>query len=225
MINRLSLKNFVGVGFAIGAILLTVLMFETSILDDALGIDIFAVLERKGYDVLMQIRGARQQSNDIVLVKIDEYSLDKLGGWPISHDQYGAVMTLMSTYGAKAVALDLIIGESKDERDSIDNATMVGYLSNASGIFNSIGPYIPERSEVGRRDIDAAAVPIVGRFGIPAPQQHTFLRSPFLFQRSQTPGAPLLQCFLEASRVLWSRPKETHLSFRLLATREKQIRG
>ena len=183
MNKAFSPKNLVGAGFAVGAILLSLLIFETSILEHTFGIDIFAVLERKGYDVLMQSRGARQQSNEIMLVKIDEYSLDKLGGWPISHDQYGAVMTLMSTYGAKAVALDLIIGDSRDERDSIENSVMANYLGNATGVFNSIAPYIPERSEVGKRDVDPAAIAVVSQFGIPAPQQHNFLRSPFIDDR------------------------------------------
>ncbi|HLF19248.1 MAG TPA: hypothetical protein VI704_00500, partial [Bacteroidota bacterium] len=70
MNKAFSPKNLVGAGFAMGAVILSLLIFETSILDDAFGIDIFAVLERKGYDVLMQVRGARQQSNDIMLVRI-----------------------------------------------------------------------------------------------------------------------------------------------------------
>ena len=174
----LTRKNLVGAGFALGAVLLSFLLFSTPVLEATLGTDIFTSLERKGYDVLMQVRGARTSSNDVILVRLDEYTLDKLGGWPISHDQYGAVITLLSTYGAKAVALDVVIGQAKNEQDSIHNDLMVQYLANAHNVFNSIAPYIPETS-VGKTDVDSAQAAVVGKFGIRAPGKNLFLRIPY----------------------------------------------
>jgi len=54
------------------------------------------------------------------MIKIDEYT-EKQIGYPIPRDQYGAVMTLLSNSGAKAVALDMFLTD-KQEVDSTENA-------------------------------------------------------------------------------------------------------
>jgi len=175
-------RRLVGALFAVATVALTVLLYDTNVVQEILGTSIFPALERRGFDVLMRVRGTRAHSEDIVLIKIDDYT-DRQLGWPIRRDHYGAVMTLLSNAGAKAVALDMLLPKKQEGGDSTENALMVQYLQQAAGTFQVIGPFIPSRTSrelVSRRDVDSTAHFIIGRFGVPAPRRHHFFRSPFI---------------------------------------------
>lgn len=51
------------------------------------------------------------KSPEIVLVKIDDYSLEKLGVWPIPRTQHAKMLDKLGTYGARVVALDILFPE------------------------------------------------------------------------------------------------------------------
>jgi adenylate cyclase len=177
-----SLKPYAGVAFGILTIVLTLILFETSFLYNYLGKDVGQTLERKGYDALMGIRGQRPFANDVILVRINEHTVEKLG-YPIPRDQMGAAMALLSFYGAKAVALDIFEPPSKDNKDSAESALMAQYLENANNTIQSIGPFIPTTMSVSRSkpgEIDTAAHNAIGRFGIPARKQSTFPRAAYM---------------------------------------------
>jgi adenylate cyclase len=129
----------------------------------------------------MQFRGVRANAGDVVMVKIDEYTDHNLG-WPIKRDQYGVIMAVLSNYGAKAVALDVFLPPKKDV-DSTENELLVKYLSVARNTIQTIGAYIPsktERDQISRRDVDSTAHYIIGKFGVPAPPHHHFPRAPWI---------------------------------------------
>jgi adenylate cyclase len=179
-IVKAGLKKYYGFIFAAGTILLAELLFNTSFLP-SLGTNLFQAIEQRGFDMLMRARGVRSYGNDIIMIKIDDYT-DKLLGWPIPRDQYGAVMTLLSNAGAKAVALDVLLPPKKDV-DTLQNILLVEYLKQAQGTFQVIGPFIPsvtEREYVSRRDVDSSAHFVIGRFGIPAPYLNHFPRAPII---------------------------------------------
>lgn len=173
---------FVGIGIAFATSLLTLLLFHTPFLRYSLGIDIFQSLERRVYDVLLKARGTRVQSGHLVMVRIDEYTINKMDNeYPLPRDQVGAAMTLLSTFGARAVALDVYMAPSR--RDSIEGAWMVEYLREAENIYQAIGAFIPAfdaEATAAPLDVDSTAHYVIGRFGIPAPPAHTFPRSPFI---------------------------------------------
>ena len=160
---------------------LVFVLFHTSFLYQTLRTEVFQTLERKAYDILLRVRGERPHRDDIVLVRIDEYTINKMNNeYPLPRDQVGAVMTILSAYGAKAVALDVFMPPS---RDSLENALMVEYLANASGTYQVIGAFIPSRSsaqQVMTGGIDSTAFWVLRDFGIPAPANHHFPRSPFI---------------------------------------------
>ena len=179
---RFVRRRLIGSLFALGTILLTIVLFDTSLIHDTVGTNIFSALERRGFDALTRIRGVRASANDVVLIKVDDYT-DKQIGWPIRRDYYGVVMTSLSAFGAKAVALDVLLPRKAKDEDSTENALMVEYLSNTSNTFQVIGPFIPnltEKERVNVRDVDSTAHYIIGRFGVPAPRRHHFFRAPYI---------------------------------------------
>ena len=175
----LEKRNLAGVGIAAASVLLTLVLFQTPFLHETLGTDIFRTLERKVYDILLRARGEREHGNDVVLVRIDEYTINKMNNeYPLPRDQVGAAMTIMSAYGAKAVALDVFMPPSS--RDTLQSQWMVEYLSQAHGTFQSIGVFIPSetgREDVSRKDVDSAAYGVIHGFGIKAPLDNTFPRA------------------------------------------------
>jgi adenylate cyclase len=179
--KRISLKRYTGVFIALATVILIELLFHTSFIPGTLGTNIFQSLERRSLDMLMRVRGERPNAENVVMIKIDDFT-DKQLGWPIPRDQYGAVMTLISNSGAKAVALDVIL-TSKQDIDSTENALLIQYLSNTANTYQVIGPFIPsktERDKISRRDVDSSAHFVIGKFGIPAPRNHHFPRAPFI---------------------------------------------
>lgn len=174
-------KAGIAVAFALGSILIIFILFNTQFLSATLGTDLFRNMELKGYDALMRVRGERAHSNDVVLIRIDEYTIQELG-YPIPLDQHGTAMALLSHFGAKAVALDIFVPKPSP-KDSAEAALMLEYMKRARDTFQIIGPFIPQQTEkeqISMRDVDSTAHFIIGRFGIPAPKTHHFFRAPYI---------------------------------------------
>ncbi|HWP81238.1 MAG TPA: adenylate/guanylate cyclase domain-containing protein [Bacteroidota bacterium] len=177
-------KSGVALGFALGTVILTYILFNTTLLLDTLGTDIFRNIEQKGYDALMRVRGERPHAGDVVMIRIDEYTIQQMN-YPIPRDQIGAVMTLLSRPdigGAKAVALDIFSAEPT-EKEIEEAQKMVEMLRATQGTFQIIGPFIPaqtSREAISARDVDSTAHHVIGRFGIPAPPTHSFFRAPLI---------------------------------------------
>jgi len=170
-----------GIGIAVGSLLLSILLFRTSFTYDTLGINVFEALERKGPDLLMRIRGERAHSNNLMMIRIDEYTINMIGTYPVPRDQVGTVMALLGAYGAKAVAFDIFV-DSPTERDQAESDQMVQLLDATPNDFQIIGPFVPSKTR--QEDIapleDSSADSVVGRFGIPAPTGLPFPKAPYL---------------------------------------------
>lgn len=50
-------------------------------------------------------------SKDIVLLKIDDYSLEKINSWPIPRDMYADVINRLNHFGSKVLAFDILFSE------------------------------------------------------------------------------------------------------------------
>lgn len=68
--------------------------------------------ENRFYDTRMKAQLDKDfKSKEIVLVKIDDYSLQKLGVWPIPRTEHAKMIDKLRMYGAKVVALDILYPE------------------------------------------------------------------------------------------------------------------
>jgi adenylate cyclase len=178
--RKLSFKHYSGIFIALATVLFIELLFHTSFVPETLGTDMFQSMEHRSLDMLMRFRGERANAGNVILIKIDEATVEDLK-WPIPLDQYGAVMTLVSNSGAKAVALDMFLTD-KQKGDSTESELLIQYLSQAQNTYQIIGPFIPsktEREQISRKDIDTSAISVIGKFGVPAPRRHHFPKAPY----------------------------------------------
>jgi adenylate cyclase len=102
---------FITVFFAVGAIV-KILPLEQ--------------FELKLYDIRYKIRGKTTPPENVVIVAIDDKSIEKIGRWPWDRSKIAFIIDSLKKMGAKVIALDIIFSEpSKDDgvlRDSIKAA-------------------------------------------------------------------------------------------------------
>lgn len=67
----------------------------------------FEVLEGKLYDIHFELRKAIQSSGKVVLVTIDEKSIQKIGRWPWPRAIFGEAFKKIAQKGARVIAADL----------------------------------------------------------------------------------------------------------------------
>ena len=77
--------------------------------------NLFLPVKNTLYDVLLVLRHviSPRQVEEVVLVLIDDYSLQKLGQeWPISRDYYSQAIEILQKQGVKGIGLDIIFSDS-----------------------------------------------------------------------------------------------------------------
>ena len=90
--------------------------------------------ENRYYDFRMRSHlNSKFISSDILLLKIDDYSLQKFGTWPLPRTVYARMLERLEEFGAKVVAMDVMFPESSPD-PSNDDA-----FANAIQKFQSTG--------------------------------------------------------------------------------------
>ncbi len=93
--------------------------------------------ENRFYDFRMKSQlNPDFKSKEIVLVKIDDYSLQKLGVWPIPRTFHAKMLDKLKVFGAKVVGLDIFFPEKSPAYGGISPDTV---LANAIKNFQSNG--------------------------------------------------------------------------------------
>ncbi len=91
---------FTGIGITI--LFMGIWLFRMDFLD---------TLELKFYDLMMQLRAESRISNEIILIDIDDDSIEKLGRWPWPRSLLAKGITKISAAGAKVIGLNIILSE------------------------------------------------------------------------------------------------------------------
>src|SRR5262245_21010592 len=86
----------------LGIVLLYVLASQTTLLRN---------LEAKALDLRFHLRGVKQRGAPVILVVIDNRSIDELGRWPWSRKRFAEIVHQLHAAGAKVVAFDLLMTE------------------------------------------------------------------------------------------------------------------
>jgi serine/threonine-protein kinase len=73
--------------------------------------DFLDTLELKFYDLMMQLRGDPRGSNEIILVDIDNDSIEKLGRWPWQRSLLAKGIQKINAAGPKVIGLNIILSE------------------------------------------------------------------------------------------------------------------
>ena len=96
-------------------------------------------LEDKAYDFLVRITAKTNPSKDIIVVAIDDQSINKIGRWPWQRTKYTDMFEYLENYGqAKIIAFDSIISSYGDKNDDTKFFERLSKLNNVvSGVFFS----------------------------------------------------------------------------------------
>ncbi len=114
------LKNIFSLSaFKIGVLLTLTLTFISlnfySIHPDEIEYDLFYgtldLIHKKTVDLKMRNRGPREISPEVVLVTVDEESLEKIGRWVWPRNVFADLLNQMSEDGVSVIALDVIFAE------------------------------------------------------------------------------------------------------------------
>lgn len=131
----------------------------------------FETLEGKLYDAHFAIRGPIQSSGRVVLVTIDEKSLQKYGRWPWSRALFSTIFKELLARGARVVSPDIFFAEPSpglqgQKNDEIMSETLIqnpaifiGYymLMNDEELRESA--VAPQRLETNFRNLTGSALP------------------------------------------------------------------
>jgi adenylate cyclase len=85
------------------------------------GLTPLKVFELKTLDFKFMLRGSVDTPDDVVVVAIDDYSIERLGRWPWSRAYNAALVDILTEDGAKVIGFDLIFAEPEE---SIELTTM-----------------------------------------------------------------------------------------------------
>src|SRR5512144_186991 len=77
----------------------------------AMGFPFLNTVELKAYDLHFLSRGKTQPGSEVVIVTIDEKSIDRIGRWPWPRTKIAELIDKLGAYKAKVVALDIIFSE------------------------------------------------------------------------------------------------------------------
>ena len=74
----------------------------------------FDNLELKRYDLMMGLRGEPEAASNIVMVDIDDDSIDKLGRWPWPRSLIARGITAIDNGGPKVIGLNFVFSEPEE---------------------------------------------------------------------------------------------------------------
>ena len=115
-------KKLISLAISSGIGLLVFLLWIFSALD---------LWENKILDSHFTRRGFVQPSDKIVIVAVDEESINKLGRWPWARSVQGTLVEKLTLMGAKAIVFDILFTESDQDRPWADE--QMGKQAQKSG--------------------------------------------------------------------------------------------
>lgn len=88
------------------------------------------ILELKLYDLLFLLRGKEKPSDRVIIVAIDEPSIEKLGRWPWSRDKIAKLVERLAEYSPAVIAFDVIFSETEK-----NDPVLVNSMENAGNVI------------------------------------------------------------------------------------------
>lgn len=117
---------FVAIGISLLSIFISI--YHYSLID---------TFDKKIQDYMFNFRGAIKQNDNVVIVDIDEKSLEELGQWPWPRDKFAKILENLTTSKVGVIGLDIVFAE-KDQ-------------SSPAKVFKEFGVYdkdVPDYDEI-----------------------------------------------------------------------------
>ncbi len=92
-------------------------------------IPIFETINNRCLDIMFNLKGDMSIHRDIVLIEIDDKTIDTLS-WPLKKDTYARVVEMLSQAKAKAVGFDMVFPDV----DKKDNNYLASVITNAKNV-------------------------------------------------------------------------------------------
>lgn len=109
------------------------------------GLEFLDVLELKYYDARMKLRGSTNSQSEIVIVDIDNSSVENLGRWPWSRSIIADGIDIIKKGNPKIIGLNLILSEA-EKNSGLDE------LKKIEAIFTST--LLPSTGQAGKQFIE-----------------------------------------------------------------------
>ncbi|MDQ6993131.1 MAG: adenylate/guanylate cyclase domain-containing protein [Mariprofundus sp.] len=116
------------------------------------------LLENKSFDARFLMRGPHQISDKVVIVGIDDQSLEHIGRWPWPRKKTAELLSLIAAGGPKAIGIDMLFSEPDQGQGASALAdVMVEYrkLGMPKGVFTA---YLQKKQRSLLEDAHLAAV-------------------------------------------------------------------
>ncbi len=91
----------------------------------------FELPEYQALDFLFKARGEGKINPNIVIIEIDDKSLEEFGRWPWTRGYHAALLDIIEDYGPKAVVFDILFSEPQAEHPEEDK--LLAYQSKKIG--------------------------------------------------------------------------------------------
>ncbi len=175
IMNKKLLKSLFAVLFAVLSIGITSALFR---------FEFFKSLELKAYDALLQARGERTHTKNVVIVTIDEYTMKELD-YPVPRDKYGTLLAILAQSGAQAIGVDDLFPTVRtDSVSQFQNDQFLFFHAYAPNVYHAIGPFVPKEENSGeQRAIDLEAAKTLRQHAIPKHEQFNFPRATYIDER------------------------------------------
>ncbi|MFH1541000.1 MAG: adenylate/guanylate cyclase domain-containing protein [Elusimicrobiota bacterium] len=114
----------------------------------------FESLEYKSYDFRLKLRGLKSSTEQIVIVAIDEESLDKLGRWPWDRSIHAKLIERLVKADVKTIGIDvLFIEKSNSQSDKLLSDAMAKSKKCVNEIFFEVVNGVPIKAKLPINDI------------------------------------------------------------------------
>jgi serine/threonine-protein kinase len=98
--------------------------------------------ERVIQDTMFRLRGERSAGDDVVIVGIDDISLEKLGDWPWNRNKIGSLADAVAEQGAKTILLDLTFEPDEYQKKAGYSDSLANTLAKAGNVV--VGYYFSQ---------------------------------------------------------------------------------
>ncbi|MDL1875041.1 CHASE2 domain-containing protein, partial [Cytophagia bacterium CHB2] len=127
-------------------------------------------LERKNLDLMFRLRGELPVDSSMIIVSIDDASLQRVGAWPWPRRQLADLLQKLAAARPKLIVLDIILPARSDD---LDGAAELAHVMRNSRIGEPISNSAGERmsSQVGEPVSNQVGEPVSNQVGEPVSNQ------------------------------------------------------
>src|SRR5277367_3154073 len=116
--------DHVDLGLGVSVTLLGLILFRFSgigAIDSRAGFAFLQSIEQSSLDLRFEMRGTRPHDDRIVIVGIDEQTLQEIGAFPIARKSYATLVNKLAAGGARVIAFDVTfpVPESNSAHDAL----------------------------------------------------------------------------------------------------------